>query len=222
MIYKRLKELDDLVTDLPCLKDEDDCPPEVTRANVKMTGFEMCTLLMRLVTEEVADEYDVLHTTVPIDPKKLVKELEKIEKKLRYYTKKPTDSREKNQGGPSREARTPAKDKRARTSAAAPQDRIPRKPKASAKDTGKFCDLCDKYGGVKHSHNTEDCKRWTNNGKDHPEWRGRTATSRNNFQNEKINSLMAQNMELNKKMLHKIEKLSSKEEAHQASHQPLI
>jgi len=210
--HKRLKELDDLVPDLPCLKDEDDCPSEVTRANVSMTGFEMCTLLMRLVTDEVAEEYDVLHPKVPIDPKKLVKELEKIERKLKYYIPKPADSRDKNQSGTPNGARIPAKNKRTRNGDAAKHDRIPRKPpKAPAKDTGKFCSLCDKYGGVKHSHNTNDCKRWTNNGKDHPEWRGRTATSHNNnFNNEVIKSLMAQQTELSNKLLNQVNKLKKK------------
>ena len=94
-----------MVPYLPCLKDEDDCPNEITRANISMTGFETCTLLIRLVTDKVLDKYDIFYHTVPTDPEKFVKELEKIEQKLKYYVQKPTDSSKKNQGGTSNEAR---------------------------------------------------------------------------------------------------------------------
>jgi hypothetical protein len=78
--WKSFRELDDKAPKLPCLKDIKNCPPNVTRANVSVTNFEMCTLLMRVVSDEIADEYDCLRESVPTDPKKLVKELTKIEK----------------------------------------------------------------------------------------------------------------------------------------------
>ena len=40
---------------LPCLKGTGNCPANVTQANVSMTNFEMCTLLMRVVSDEIAD-----------------------------------------------------------------------------------------------------------------------------------------------------------------------
>ena len=56
--WKRIRQLNDKAQNLPCLKDTENCSTDVTWANVSMTGFEMCTLLMRVVSHEIADEYD--------------------------------------------------------------------------------------------------------------------------------------------------------------------
>ena len=55
----------------------------VTRANISMTGFESCTLLVRVVSHNIADEYDCLQISVSTNPKKLVKELMKNKNKLK-------------------------------------------------------------------------------------------------------------------------------------------
>ena len=52
---------------------------DVPAANVSMTGFEMCTLLMHVVSGEIADEYDCLHDSVLTNTEKLVKELTTLE-----------------------------------------------------------------------------------------------------------------------------------------------
>ena len=67
---KWVRELDDKPPNLSYLKATENCPVDVTRANGSMTGFEMCTLLMHVVSHEIADEYDCLHDSVPTDPKK--------------------------------------------------------------------------------------------------------------------------------------------------------
>ena len=82
IFYKRVKEMDELATMLPCLKDQPDCPSEVVRRNVPMTNFGMCNLLMRNVSENIKNKYHCLHDQVPTDPKKLVEQLTRIEKKL--------------------------------------------------------------------------------------------------------------------------------------------
>ena len=70
---KQGRELSDKTPNLPCLKDIENCPMDITRANVSMTGFEMGTLRMRVVSRNISDEYDCLHHSVPTDPKKLFK-----------------------------------------------------------------------------------------------------------------------------------------------------
>ena len=47
-----------------------------------MTNFGMCNLLMRNVSENIKNSYHCLHDQVPTDPKKLVEQLSRIEKKL--------------------------------------------------------------------------------------------------------------------------------------------
>jgi hypothetical protein len=210
--WKRVKELDDKAPNLPCLKDTANCPMDVTRANVSMTGFEMCTLLMRVISHEIADEYDCLHDSVPTDPKKLVKELTKIETKLKSSSKSATDSRNRSQPGAPTETGT-QKEKRPRKGGGPGMAQpIPRKVlKPPRKDTGMLCALCDKYGGAAKSHTTPHCKRWTGAGKDHPEWRGRTAKNLNvHGQEDDIKSLMAQQLEFNASIMKSVNKLSKK------------
>ena len=102
--WKRVRELDDKAPKLPCLKDTENCPMDVPATNVSMTGFEMCTLLVLVVSDTIADEYTYLHYSVPTQPKKLVKELTKIENKLKNSTKSASDLRERGQARPSGEA----------------------------------------------------------------------------------------------------------------------
>ena len=75
-----------------------------------MTGFEICTLLMRVVSHKITDEYDCLHNSVPTDPKKYAKELTKTENELKNSSTFATDSRNSGQPGPPTETGTP-KDK---------------------------------------------------------------------------------------------------------------
>ena len=77
---------------------------DVTRANVSMTGFEMCTLLMRVVSHEIAAEYDCLHDSMPTDPKKMVKELTKLETRLKTSSKAVSDLGKWGQTGPPSES----------------------------------------------------------------------------------------------------------------------
>ena len=89
---------------------------------------------------------------------------------------------------------------------------IPRKLIKPPRDTDMLCALCDKYGRAAKSHNTPHCKRWTGAGKDHPEWRGRTASKNLNVHGGKddIKSLMAQQLEFNASIMKSVNKLSKK------------
>ena len=84
---------------------------DVPAANVNMTGFEMCTLLMRMVSDKIADEYNCLHNSVSTNTKKLVKERTKIENKIKSSLKSATALRKHGQARLPSEGRTP-KDKR--------------------------------------------------------------------------------------------------------------
>ena len=129
----------------------------------------MCTLLMRVVSDEIADKYSCVHDIVPTNPKKLGKELTKTENKIKSSSKFATDFRKCGQAGPPKETRTP-KDKRYKSkgSGSGMAQPIPKKVPKPSRDTGMLCALCDKYGGAAKSHTTPHCKRWTGAGKDHP------------------------------------------------------
>ena len=65
-------ELGDRTAKLPSLKDTENSPIDVPAANVSILGFEMYTLLMRVVSGKITDENICLHNKVQTNIKKLV------------------------------------------------------------------------------------------------------------------------------------------------------
>ena len=60
-VWKQVRELDNKAPKLPWLKDTGNCLMDVPAVNVSMTEFHMCTLLMFVVSDKIADEYDYSH-----------------------------------------------------------------------------------------------------------------------------------------------------------------
>ena len=52
-----------------------------------------CKYLMRVVSDNIVDEYDCLYDSVPTNPQKLIKELTKHETKLKSTSKSASDLR---------------------------------------------------------------------------------------------------------------------------------
>ena len=215
--FKRVKELDDLAPSLPCLKDQDDCPPEVERRNISMTPFAMCGLLMRNVSVQIEDEYNCLHPMVPTNPKKLVEQLTKIETKLGSVVV-PSSDRRKSEGLPD-ESRSKKRAKTENSSRKPTQNKIPRKDKIPTR-AEKSCKLCAEYGGSSNTHHTSVCKKWLPGGKPHPEWRGgKTTANINVHQSDTVNQLMAQQAEFQKTILKQMSKISAKKKKKKRSRQ---
>jgi hypothetical protein len=216
--FKRMKELDNLAPSLPCLKDQDDCSPEVERRNKSMTLFAMCGLLMRNVSVQIEDEYNCLHPMVPMNTKKLVKQLTKIETKLGSVVVQTSDCR-KSDGKPD-ESRSNKRAKTENSSRNSTQKKIPRKDKVPTR-AQKGCKLCAEFGGSSNTHHTLVCKKWLPGGKPHPEWRGgKTTANINVHQSENVNKLMAQQAEFQKTILKKMSKLSKKKKKKRSREQP--
>jgi hypothetical protein len=215
--WQRMKEMDKKTPLLPCLKDKVGCPPEVERANVCMTSFEMCRFLMRNVTVRMEDEYNCLHNNVPTDPKTLVEQLTKIETKLssvRGNDKVKADDRRKA-GPPDNHSRSSKK--RAKADAGGRMktgDPIPRK---NFEKPSKNCTLCVQYGGFHKTHKTDACKKWVAGGNHHPEWKGARAANINAHSSDDVKQLMAQQAKSMEKLQYKIAKLSEKKKSRKAA-----
>ena len=126
----------------------------------------------------------------------MVKELTKVEMKLKSSLKAASDFRERGQTRPPSESQNP-KDKchKSKGSGTGMANPIPRKAPKPSRDIGILYDLCNTYDGANKSHITSDCKRWTGADKDHSEWRGRTASAKqpnSHSGGDDIKSLMAQ------------------------------
>ena len=85
-LWKRCRELNDKTPKLHCLEDSESCSEDVTQATISIAGFEICTLLMHVICDGIADTYDCLQGSVPTNPNKLVKDLITIKNKLKSNT----------------------------------------------------------------------------------------------------------------------------------------
>ena len=217
--YNRLKEMDGFAPRMPCLADDPDCPAGIPRHNTSLTDFKTCCHLMRVMHPIAEAEYYCLHDKVPTDPKKLVAALVRIEKKLKItmgdkIAQTMDDSRtnsgdvesirnpkDRRKAGP-RDGRNRAVDKTGEHGAKT----VPRKPKRAS--NGKHCTLCATFGGAEHTHDTSGCNKWLAGGKAHPDW----VTKQHNYlkKDESMKMLMAQQTELNKSLMDKLEKISKK------------
>ena len=80
---QRLRQIDALATNLPCLKDDPDCLPEIEQMNVCLTPVMMCNLLVHSISPATEDEHNCMIDLMPTDTKKLAKQLTKVGKKLK-------------------------------------------------------------------------------------------------------------------------------------------
>ena len=60
---------------------------------------------------------------------------------------------------------------------------------SSKRRRGRHCALCEEHGGYSSTHNTEDCKKWTADGKPNPSWKKKgTKTDGDNRSRDKSRS----------------------------------
>ena len=156
----RIRHLSRMVRYLPCLADMEDAPAGIERANRELSKIELFQLIMRAIPSEWRESYRCLPQGrfTPADSDKLLRDLEPIEAKDRSMKRKMA-----NGGGPS----IPRKkfkqggggngDKAGRASASGGGQGGPPKK--------KHCGLCEKFGGRPETHYTNQCRRWTKDGK---------------------------------------------------------
>ena len=183
----RIRHLSRMVRYLPCLADMDEAPEGIERANKELSEVELCQLIMRAIPNEWRESYRCLpqgHFT-PADSDKLLRDLEPIETKDRSAKRKMV-----NGGGPP----------------------IPKKKfKGGGGDNGKAgrasasgggsggprakmnCDLCAKFGGRPDTHYTNQCRRWTKDGKPQKGFsQGSNNSGKNNKQFSQFMTFMSQ------------------------------
>ena len=161
---------------LPYLKDQPDCPPEIECMNVSLTPVNMYNLLMHSVLATVEDKCNCMTDLMPADPKKLVKQVTKIETKLKLFPSKmkPEDHQNGNDRPKTCRAIHSCKRRAIVEADRELKDTIPwEATKTKAK---KQCKICEAYGGASYTHHTTQCKRWGAGRKSHKEWKGNRTT----------------------------------------------
>ena len=146
VFYNRLMQLNSYFVLMPCLKDTPLAPEDMPRANTELSNFELTIVILRAVPIPWVNAYKLAHPTIPMDAKKLIKDLEVIEKsensKRKLEEKKESSKKKK------------AKD-------ASPKGG---NPKDTRNSNGKHCSNCAKHGGPHKTHDTADCFKWNSDG----------------------------------------------------------
>lgn len=146
VFYNRLMQLNSYFVLMPCLKDTPLAPEDMPRANTELSNFELTIVILRAVPIPWVNSYKLAHPTIPMDAKKLIKDLEVIEKsensKRKLEEKKESSKKKK------------AKD-------ASPKGG---NPKDTRNSNGKHCSNCAKHGGPHKTHDTADCFKWNSDG----------------------------------------------------------
>ena len=147
VFYNRLMQLNSYFVLMPCLKDTTLAPEDMPRANKELSNFELTIVILRAVPLAWVNSYKLAHPTIPMDAKKLIKDLEVIEKsensKRKLEDKKESSKKKKK-----------AKD-------ASPKGG---NPKDTRNSNGKHCSNCAKHGGPHKTHDTADCFKWNSDG----------------------------------------------------------
>ena len=146
VFYNRLMQINSYFVLMPCLKDTTLAPEDMPRANKELSNFELTIVILRAVPLAWVNSYKLAHPTIPMDAKKLIKDLEVIEKsensKRKLEEKKESSKKKK------------AKD-------ASPKGG---NPKDTRNSNGKHCSNCAKHGGPHKTHDTADCFKWNSDG----------------------------------------------------------
>ena len=160
----RLVEMDGYIEFLPCLKDVEDSPAALKRNNVPFDEIEMCMLILKAVPFGLATAYWANQGArhFPQDVSELSDNLELLEPEF-GKTQSLLDQVKKANGNPPKNKMGSEKDK------------IPKKkPKHDKSKNGKGdsggnhkCERCAKWSPqYKFTHDTEECRRWTEKGMD--------------------------------------------------------
>ena len=119
---------------------------EKNHSNTELSNFELTIVILRAVPTAWVNSYKLAHPVIPMDSKKLIKDLEVIEKsensKRKLEEKKESSKKKK------------AKD-------ASPKGG---NPKDTRNSNGKHCSNCAKHGGPHKTHDTADCFKWNSDG----------------------------------------------------------
>lgn len=153
---QRVEYLSSLCEFLPCLADSKNAPQNLDRVSKSLSKLEMRGLIMRAIPTEWVDQYRLLANSniVLMDKTKRPVQLEKIE------TAEQTRKCRVEYGG----ERIPKKPRNDDGGSGNKKKRADQKGNGEHGGRPKLCALCAKFGGVSHTHRTEDCRKWAKDG----------------------------------------------------------
>ena len=154
----RIEQLNSYIPYLPGLIDS----PQ--GANMKIATAldepELAQLLLRLAPQSQQDQYELVKGIIPVNLRLTLDTLVTLEKTDIHVPKK-AEAKATEQGNGNRKRKGAAKG-----------DQTTNKKGRSS----KHCELCEKHGGAKNTHNTVDCKRYEKDGTQKKAFQSRKGT----------------------------------------------
>ncbi len=136
---------------------------ESTQLAVPYTEAQLAVQLLRMCPVHWQNQYDLNQNSVPHDTRRLLADLENIEKLSTSSTvpKSPSNGNNGGNAKPNRNSDKNGKRKNGNSFA----DKIPKKARVE-----KHCNLCQKHGGAASTHNTSKCTKYEKDGTLKSEW----------------------------------------------------
>ena len=143
----RIEQLNSYIPYLPGLID---CPQGANMKRVEaLDEPELAQLLLRLAPQSQQDQFELVKGIIPVNLRLTLDTLVTLEKTDIHVPHKTEKAKAVEQGNGT-----------CKRKGATQGDQTTKKKSRSS----KHCDLCEKHGGAKNTHNTVDCKRYEKDG----------------------------------------------------------
>ena len=142
---------------LPCIKDSDMATDATVRMNVSISDHDMANLLLRACNAEWEAQWALVNTYLPSSMRGFLSKMEAIEQVMETQAI-PRRQRLTNGAGSDKATSSKSTSKKGR------------KEGSSNTEKQKHCQLCQEHGGAAHTHNTKDCRKYTRDGKERPDF----------------------------------------------------
>ena len=143
---------------LPCLKDSDMATDATVRMNVSISEHDMANLLLRACNAEWEAQWTLVNTYLPSSMRGFLSKMEAIEQVM------------ETQSIPRRHRLTNGNQGSDKATSSKSTSKGRQKEGNSNTEKQKHCQLCQENGGAAHTHNTQDCRRYTKEGKERPDF----------------------------------------------------
>jgi len=181
----RIKENNELIVYMPCLKDTKDAPADMPRANTPFPDYELCMYMLNMIPRGFQEMYwSRKGEHHPHDVDKLIEDLHVMEPEYLSHKKLMGDIRAIKQASKDTSS-SKSSDKKDKKRKMGPGDSIPKK---DVKRTAKLCQHCAQWAPqIKDTHNTKDCRKWNPDGT--PKSKGRSSSGSGNYKNSNAHTL---------------------------------
>jgi hypothetical protein len=127
------------------------------KMNVPFNEADLSGIVLNLVPSSWVNQYNMMHSMLPKNPRALLNNLEAIERVIDEKHSASLKAKAKEASAASAAAKGSSKKRSA--SGSSGELRVPKKARPS-----KFCQHCKAKGGPHLTHNTKECQRYDGNG----------------------------------------------------------